>query len=270
VFSPPPTAAELTIDIPALSQSQQATPRVLLQVPEHELTDESRQKLAPYLDQNVVAVDTLRRNRGVDPDRQLKAAEAIATDPARWRRAMSWHGPFPTTAQVRELGELLFILTGYGPAVLTAKQLGARVNILRHHGGDLRALIATQTATGQAVDKAVEDALDFARSWAQFKIPTAITALQALAEDVLGRGGAPISDTRVFAGELENLFLAPFVATLEEYGLPAAVSLKLAPSLGVTRAASLDEVLGRLRQLEPPPTLTPFEREMLDDVRLGL
>jgi hypothetical protein len=117
----------------------------------------------------------------------------------------------------------------------------------------------------------VEDALDFARNWAQFKIPTALTAAGLLAEDVLGRMGRSTSNTTVFAGELENLFLPPFTTVLEEYGLPTSLTTKLSSILRLNQAQSLDDVLLQLRTLlVVPNTLGTFEQEMLSDTRQAL
>jgi hypothetical protein len=219
----------------------------------------------------VVRLETLRQNKGLQPARQLEAAQQMAAEPARWASALTWNGPYPTTDHIRRLGELLITLTGTGSAVRTAKQLGARVNILRYHRGDVRALIQDQMQTGKSADDAVEETLEFVRNWAQFKIPTALTAAEKLATDVLGRRNLTVSDTTIFAGALENLFLPPFTTVLEEYGLPAPTTLKLAPILGLAQAASLDDVLARLRLLHQAPSgLSRFEQEMLADTRRAL
>jgi hypothetical protein len=156
--------------------------------------------------------------------------------------------------------------------VKTAAQLGARVNILRRQRGNVRALAEDQIESrGVMPDIAVEDALDFQRNWAQFRIPAALTALGNLADDVLSKAGRPHSDTRVFAGALENLFLPPYVTVLEEYGLPTQVGLKLEPILRLQDASGLDDVLSTLRRIDASGhDLTPFEREMLDDTQAGL
>ena len=271
VFNPTPRPADLTIDVPILTESSKVSDQILLQLPEEELTERSRQQLAPYYQQDVVSIDTLRQNKGLAPARQLQAAERLAAEPTRWAAALNWRGAYPTTNQVKALGELLFSLTGSGKAVRTAAQLGARVNMLRFHRGNLRALTQQQIDRGIKVDDAVEDALDFARNWAQFKIPTALTAAGSLAADVLGRTGRRTSDTTVFAGDLENLFLPPFTTVLEEYGLPASLTVKLASALYLQRARSLDDVLVRLQILDiATATLGPFEREMLADTRRAL
>lgn len=271
VFNPEPRPADLTVDVPILSQPEQISDEILIQLPEAELTDRSRERLKPYLEQDVVAMETLRRNKGLSPARQLQAARQLAAQPDRWASALDWNGSFPAASQVRALGELLFTLTGSSGTVRTANQLGARVNMLRFHGGDLHALVQQDVARGAEVDDAVEDALDFARNWAQFKIPTALTAAGALAADVLGRAGHRPVDTTVFAGELENMFLPPFATVLEEYGLPAPLTLKLAETLRLRQADSLDDVLARLRDLAGPPvSLGSFEREMLADTQQAL
>lgn len=268
VFNPEPAPADLNVDIPALSQQHGVTDEILIQLPEAELTRESHERLEPYRHERLVSLATLRANIGVSPTRQLQVAEAIHAERHRWRGALEWNAAYPTTAQVRNLSELLFTLTGASNGVLTARQLGARINMLRYRRGDLNALAADDIQRGTSVDEAVESALDFARNWAQFKIPTALTAVAAVARDVLGPE-VP-SDPGVFAGELENLFLPPFLTVLEEYGLPTHTSLKLERQLHAGAAGSLDDVLARLRDARPTAALSPFEQEMLRDTQQSL
>lgn len=271
VFNPEPRAAELAVDVPVLSQSTAASPEVLIQLPEDALSAESRERLRPYLDQSLVEVNTLRSNKGVSLDRQMHVAANLTSQPAAWSNALTWNGPFPTARQIQDLSSALFELTGSGNGVRTARQLGARINILRFNRGDIRALINNQMQNfNSGPDEAVEDTLDFVRNWAQFKIPTAFTTLGNLAADVLARSGRTSTDPSVFAGQLENLFLPPFASVLEEYGLPIALTMKIERELGLTRANTLDDVLDRLRSIQIPTQLSPFEQEMFNDARADL
>lgn len=270
VFNPTPHKVGLDVDVPALSQSRQASEEVLIQLPEDQLTEESRERLAPYYEQNVVSIETLRQNKGLSPERQLQAAQQIAANPSRWSSALTWNGPHPTVSQVRELGELLITLSGKGNVVRTPKELGFKINRLRHYRGDVRELIAEQVQNGTSVDKAVEETLKFVRNWAQFKIPTALTAAGTIADDVIGTTRSA-NGTALFAGALENLFMPPFATVLEEYGLPTPTTLKLASALRLAQARSLDDVLSELRHLKPPPgRLGRFELEMLADTQNAL
>lgn len=270
IFNPEPAPTDLFVDVPVLSQSDRISDEILMQLPQGELTEENRARLRPYIEQAVVDFETLRANKGVSPALQMKMAERLASEPQRWANTFNWRGSYPTNEQVRVLGELLFTLTGSSGTVRSAAQLGARVNVLRHHRGDLRALVNQQMGRGQSADDAVEDALDFARNWAQFKIPTALMTARSLAADVLGKAGYSVADTAIFAGELENMFLPPFVTVLEEYGLPTAVTIKLQRALRLDRAVTLDDVLLRLRDIWPPNSFDPFEQEMLADTQGAL
>ena len=90
VFNPEPKTVALNVDVPMLSQSPAATPEMLIQLPEEELTAESRARLQPYLDQDLVSRATLRANKGVSLDRQMRAAEMLNENRYQWYRALNW------------------------------------------------------------------------------------------------------------------------------------------------------------------------------------
>lgn len=270
VFNPEPKPADLTVEIPTLSQSRQASVEVLLHLPDDRLTEASHARLAPYLDQDLVSVDTLRANRAVPLDKQLTTARSISTEPGRYAAALRWNGSYPTTNQIKDLSELMVGMLGTSGVVRSPRQLAARINLLRHHRGDLRPLIAEDIAYGKTVDQAIDDNLNFVRNYAQFQVPTALAAAETLGRDVLGKH-AGVSVTSAFTGELENLFQAPYTTVLEEFGLPNALVAKLRTNLDLEHANGLDTVLARLAHLNPDrPDLHPFEREMLRDTQRSL
>ena len=164
VFNPQPRRTDLVVDVPVLSQPANTSLEILIQLPEDELTPENAERLRPFIEQTVVGIDTLRLNKGLSPNRQLNAANELADDPDRWSRGLTWKGAFPSASQVREMGVLLFTLTGSGNAVRSAAQLAARMNIVRHHRGNVHSLARDQIARRNlSADEAVEDALDFSR-----------------------------------------------------------------------------------------------------------
>jgi hypothetical protein len=270
VFNPEPARADLTVDIPVLSQSAKATDEVLLQLPDDELTTRSRERIQPLIDQDLVALDTLRRNSGVDPHRQLDAARELDANILHYARALAWRGAHPSTEQLYDIAPLLFTLTGGGQSVVSERQLAFRVNALRAVRGNLSQLINQEVKRGTGVDKAIDDQLHFVRNFAQFRIPSALSAIATLAEDVWSDAGVQAPDVRVFAGELENLFLPPFTTVLEEYGLPAPLTAKLEPQLHLRTAEDVDQVVQRLRGLVGRVNLTGFEAEMFADTVASL
>ncbi|MGL5851987.1 MAG: hypothetical protein ACRCZD_14510 [Phycicoccus sp.] len=99
VVNPEPTLADLTVEIPVLSQSRRAGVEVLLHLSHDRLTEESRDRLAPYLRQEDLSVTTLRANRGVEPAAQLAPPGRSAQ--SRTATAQHWTGPAPLRASTR-------------------------------------------------------------------------------------------------------------------------------------------------------------------------
>lgn len=270
IFNPEPQGTDHKVDIPVVSQSPRATEESLLQLPVEELSPAARARIARYLDQDIVSVDTLRMNRNTPPARQMNVAETLAAEPDRWHNAMNWSSAFPRNDQIKSLSPLLFELTGRGSGIYSESHLSRMILKLRHHKGDLSAFAAESVGPDQDLDAAMDEAFGFARNWAQFKIPTAFAAAANLANDVFARTGRKVTNPAVFAGALENLFQDPFAMALEEFGLPLPTTRKLTSVLNLRSAGNLDEVLDRLRSVAPPPTLGPFEREMLEDAVASL
>ena len=119
---------------------------------------------------------------------------------------------------------------------------------------------------GTKADEAVEDVLDFIREWPSHRFPRLLMILQAITEDVFTRYGLPAGNYKLYASAVETLFRPPMLTTLEEYGLPAPLSARLASSSRSTRqqarsttystgSAACHRVAG----------LSSFEEEMLRD-----
>lgn len=270
IFNPEPQRADLNVEIPVLSQSERTSPEILIQLPDEELTARSRERLAPYLDERAgVSPATLRANQGVSLESQLNVAKQLATDPARWSAALDWQG-LPTAPQVREVARLLEDLVPKSGTVRSMEQLGAKINMIRHARGDLRTMIDAEIGQGKSADDALDEHLEFVRNYAQFAVPTGLSALSNIARDVFG-SEAQVADPGAFAGALENVFQPPYTAVLEEYGLPTPLTFKLAKRLRLATAEDLDTVLTRLAAFESgDEELGRFELEMLKDTQRTL
>ncbi|HKG50040.1 MAG TPA: hypothetical protein VKB14_06345 [Actinomycetales bacterium] len=102
-----------------------------------------------------------------------------------------------------------------GPSgiVRSARQLPARINPLRRHRGDLRPLVQADVDYGKSGDVAMGDNLAFVRNYAQFLVPTALSAVASIGHDVLGVQARVTSPAAFAGGELENLFQPPFATS---------------------------------------------------------
>ena len=86
--------------------------------------------------------------------------------------------------------------------------IGAKINMLRHADGDLRAMVENEIRNGTPADQALDDHLEFVRNYAQFSVPSSLAAVAAIAREVLG-DRARIADPLAFTGRLRTSFSLP-------------------------------------------------------------
>jgi hypothetical protein len=188
--------------------------------------------------------------------------------------ALSWRGE-PSNDQIYKVCELLFdtLLAGAGRDVVrNERQLAFLLTQLRQLGaaGFVRAQAQASgpRAPADPSDR-VENALEFLRNWASFNFPRALTALDRIQAEVLGRLGLPAGAYAPFVVRVENLMLAPALAALDEYGLPLPLVAQLEPFL--PGSGDLDAVLAVLRRIDAGQLrFSRFEAGLLREVQQTL
>lgn len=263
-FHPHPRGPLPQVDVPILTQPDDAPTSLLLELPDAERSETSRQRVSEVLKQGLLSEATLRASTGIPPERQLALAAALNEDPAFYEEDLAWTGP-PTRAQLsaacRLIIDYLRPIKGKHNGVASAQQLATRLNRLRLNP-DLAGLVTDELARDYAAtaDEAVESVMQFVRSWAQFEFPKQLRALERIAREILGKAGLSVGDLGTFAAQVEGLFLPPHIATLDEYGIPPQLGTRLFP-LG---EADLDALLDSVRSLDiQEAAADSFERELL-------
>lgn len=261
LFHEPPQPELPIVDIPALTQSDNADPSLLIQLREQELSDESRERLRDILSQELLSLETLRSNTGVDPSRQVAVARRIL-ESRQLARDLAWIG-YPTYEQLQAacvlIVEVLRQQRGRVAGVSSGRQLAFLINRLRsRRGGSLTRLLEADNP-----DDTIEGSLEFLRFWPGHNFPRHLMALHRIQSEVLPRLGMPRGDYSVFAAACENLFLPAPLQTLEEYGVPTQLALRISDHLQPN--GDLDAVLERLRSTPASLDLHPFEKELLRD-----
>ncbi|MBZ0186759.1 MAG: hypothetical protein K8F91_10965, partial [Candidatus Obscuribacterales bacterium] len=268
LFHDPPEEDLPSVDIPALSQSNEAPESLLLQMEEEDLTPISRDKLKRFKEQPFLSFSTLRANVGIDPDGQINAAQTILGSLSDYHQALSWT-QYPNWEQLQAVSTLVWdnfngIQLGSG-SVRSALQLATRINKLRK-APSITSLIEDQLKYEPDADKAVPAVLDFVRLWAGFHFPRLLRAVDRIQKDIFLRHKLHPGDYSFFAGQVENLFLDPALVALDEYGIPIELSRKLKRYLATN--GDLDESLNRLKKLDLSTLrLSSFELELLSDTR---
>ncbi|MBB3044975.1 DEAD/DEAH box helicase [Nocardioides soli] len=275
IFRAPPSEQLPTVDIPLYSQSDEVPESLLVQLEDHELTERSRERLRDVLDQDLVPVDTLRMNAGVDPARQIELVRHVRSLSDTDLRLLAWAG-LPTYDQLqlasRLIVDFLNPISGRQHGVASASQLTFRLNLARSLDGDVRSLVEQELANPRSefVDKpdgAVEATLDFLRHWPGFLFPKLLIAVQNLIRPALAEARLS-ADYSVFAAQCLNLFLPDQVVVLEEYGFPAQAAQSLIGQLRPYH--DLDSLLVRLSEVDPGSVSDAFERELLIRTQDGL
>jgi hypothetical protein len=269
-FYPRPPGELQTVDIPILSQPENAPPGMLLELADDELTPRSQERLATIREQDLLPAAILRAHPGVPPERQIALAAELNEDPEFFSGDLAWDG-IPNSQQLEAACELLWrhlvVAVGKRNGIASGRHLAKRLDRFRADP-DVSRLIADEFAGDytDTADEAVESIMQFIRSWVDFEFPKLLRCLGDVQRVVLSRAGVECGNYSLFAGMAENLFGHPFASMLDEYGIPTQVAEKLIPQIG--KPSSLDDLLESIRSLNLDSTvLTAFERSLVKTAR---
>lgn len=272
LFHAPPDQGLPFVDIPILSQSDGAPTSMLLQLDEADMTPETLTRLEEFLDQDVLSLETLRANSGVDPARQLEVARLIG-ESEQLPDLLAWSG-FPKYDQLRAVcGLIVDVLRAQNGQrngeVSSGSQLAYRLSRLSAARGNVRTLIREAESENPPPPDPVESVLDFLRFWPGHNFPRLLMSIERIQREVLEREGQPQGSYAFFAGLVENLYSPAPLMALEEYGVPIQLSRRLEDVL--QPKGDLDDLLGNLAALDVRVlNLGPFEVELLSDAIASL
>jgi hypothetical protein len=271
IFHPPPQEDLPFVDIPIYTQDEGTPASLLIQLAAGDLSERSKARISDFVQQDVLPVEVLRRNSGVDPQAQIDLAEHLlgysraAATIAFWKSMPDWK-------QLTWACEMIwrFLTTGRGRSgVFSAKQLAFKVRTLMR-SQTVRQRIEAELQPGQyaaeSADDAVERVFEFDRNWAAFELPRLMMALSRIQEAIFLPRFGTAGNYSYFATRVETLFKNPLTAALEEYGLPGQVTEKI--QIQRKLDPDIDRALETIRALDAGTLhLTPFEAELFQDVQ---
>lgn len=267
LFNEPPQETLPIVDIPVFSQDENANESLLIQLDAEDINSESWERVKKYHEQDIISLDVLRSNSGIEPNIQLNLANHLLNNPNILSK-ISWNN-YPKYQQLLELCSLIwdFLIKGnqfYG--IRSGRQLVLKINQLRNCS--IEEIIEAEinnTRYPKTPDDAVEDTLNFVRQWAQFYFPRFAMAVCRIQNAIADKLGIEKADYSFFCGQVENLFLDPALVALDEYGMPLALAQKLEDK--IDSKGSLDLAIKNLSTLNIEDLqLSYFEKEILGDV----
>ena len=273
VFSAPPQNDLPFVGVPLVDQGDDAPESLLIQLGESHLTERSAVRLSDLARDASLPFDVMRANKGIDPRSQIALADELRSKSGHYSAILNWKG-FPNWTELEAACELIwkfFVGQAKMGGVYSGRQLAFRVDRLKK-ARSIKKLILQELAAQDSpdADAAVEDVLDFVRTWATFYFPRYLTALERIQAAVFkGRPGAP-ADYSAFSANIETMFTTSGLLALDEYGIPLQVAQKLSASMG--DPITVDEAVGALSNLVTGRLtyLTAFERDVVEDAIIGV
>lgn len=268
LFHPPPEAELPSIDIPGLSQSDDASDALLLAIDEPDRTDATKERLKEIVSQTFLSVETMRLNQGIDPEQQIALAQHLTETSAHHLRKLAWTTSHPKYDEMKALISLVWdFLPPAGQRshmAVSSDQLTFLVSRVAAVDGDIKEVIKVFTASSSKDhDTAIEDSFDFMRFWIDHNLPSLIRAVDRIANEVLSKRGMPPGSFGAFAARMEAGFHPPLLMVAEEYGIPVQVSKKMLRYSRVSE--TLDSLMLGFRRLDLHRVsgLSTFERELV-------
>lgn len=257
------------INFPAFNPTNDTPAWLLLHLDYDKLKPELQSRIDPYHSQNYLDIETLKINVGIDLDTQIELAKQFkglvaANENLIWRRRPNYDQvaavcqvlwdmliPDDTKRQsrwVRSPRQLAFFLKRFE----AEKSLNAIINLLK----------TNQEGEKKSIDEAVEGALEFSRTWMSFIMPRYLRTLNEIQKDVIKNTQIDYSS---YADSIENQFLSPALASLEEYGIPLSVAQKMGDLLPVKDG--INAVLSKIKHMSFEKTnLTKFEKDLVQTI----
>lgn len=254
------------VDFPSLTQTD-APESLLIQLDHRDLSERSQEQLRYLHAQDILPIEVIRSNSGVEPRPQLDLATEIESNPSKYYLLLSWTG-IPTGPQLQEVCRLIFTyFLGDKPrdGVSSGRQLSFLLFRFLNNPS-IPQLIHTELSNPQTKSPtdAIERTLKFLRQWCEFHFPRYLRTVDRIQKSVFERQSLKPGDYTYFGGLVRHLFMHPAVTVLEEYGLPYTLTLKVLEKYDLGQ--EVDSIIENLHKIEPNElSLSPFEREMLKD-----
>jgi Helicase conserved C-terminal domain len=202
LFGDPPQEELPFVDFPFFSQSSTTPMALLIQLEVDDLSELSKKRLRGYQDERVLPVDIIRKNNGIDPEKQIAIAQDIRENARRTWHLLEW-SEFPRYAQLEHACELIwrhFVAEKKKHGLVSGRQL-THYTWSYWRVADVAIRIRNELVEGKYMAKSANEAVDrvlhFERSWMGFELPRCLRALSLIQAYVLDSMGLPSPKTSV-------------------------------------------------------------------------
>lgn len=259
------------VEIPVASPSSESPLDLLIQLDDNELPSTAMDRIAGIKEHRLLSVELLRANALIDPEKQCALAEQIESEIPSNVELLNWR-QLPKWEQLGYVCDLIwkYFLNGRGDSVVKSpRQLTFLANRAKA-GQSVRELITSELEKiadpddEELINEKIDEILDWMRTWETFHLPRYLRALDRIQRVVLEANGHKSGDYTFFASRLEAGFLPGSLASLDEYGIPPQLAIKISDQVELPE--DFEELLEVIASLDVDDLeLDEFERELLTD-----
>lgn len=257
VYNTAPEPASFDVRIPLFSSDELMSPELLLRIADENLTTVARRRKRAITNASALPTSVLSTWAEFGIDELNELGRQIRSEARRLGDRLIWKG-IPTYNQIASTFEVAWeVLDFQKHDIRSAKQLALYASRLRQSRSlrDYFDLFVTQT--GIDAQPEIDRCFNFMRG-AEYTFPQVLRAMNDVADAVLGEQ----ANYRVFAAQLQNLFLPGELRALDEYGVPLPLVRRL------SRQLIADDIEGSRKILSSPnnailQSLSSFERVLL-------
>lgn len=258
LYNAPPDQTQFEVRVPLFNADELMAPELLLQLSDESLTPVAQRRKKAISDASSLPPEVLSAWAEFGVDRLNRLAESVAEEVKRAGSLLAWKG-VPNFEQVEATFDLPWSILDFPKHdIRSARQLAMYANRLRISGSTREYLDGLVSNKGLAAQLEIDRCFNFMRG-AEYTFPQVLRALNDVIDAVLGEG---LVNYRVYAAELQNLFLPGELRALDEFGVPLPLIRRLADRL------QIDDVEVARRQLMSPNAdfggvLSAFESNLL-------
>lgn len=272
LFNAPPQDDLPFVDIPVINQTSDTPDSLLIQLEPQDLQGESIERMRVLAQDASLSVETMRSNAGIDPGAQMRLANELRSSGSYFQN-LRWSG-YPDYEQLEFACGLIwkyFVSAVRLGGISSGQQLAFKIDKFRK-AKTVKNLILRELASQESpdADAAVEEVLDFVRTWASFHFPRYLMALDRIQREVFLPWVGDAGDYSAYAASVENMFTSTGLVALDEFGIPLQVAEKISGRLA--DHSSVDSALASLRSLNIDRVvgLSDFERMLIHDAQSSL
>ncbi len=258
LYNVPPEQKEFEVKVPLFNHDELMTPELLFQVDDDYLSFLARRRKKTIVESSDLPVNVLSRWAQFGIEGLNRLAEYVIEDSYRSESLLMWKG-IPTYDEIEAAFALPWnILDFKKHDIKSARQLALFADRLRRSSSMRDYLDGLVSQFGLDAQYQIDRCFNFMRG-AEHTFPQVLRAMNDVIDAVVGEGCA---NYRVYAAELQNLFLPGELRALDEFGVPFPLIKRLSSYLPINDASAARKLLAspdqRMRR-----ALSDFEFNLL-------